>query len=296
MDRVGLECFVALAEELHFGRAAERCHMSQPAMSQQIRRLEQHLDVRLAHRNKRMVSLTRAGAVFVVDARKMLRHMDDAASLALRTDRGEVGQLRLGVTAPALFVVYPEIATLFRERLPNVGLLVREMTTAEQEHALRRGDLDVGLVHPPLDDAGLAVEEIGRAPFHIALPVGHPLTRQDSLTLADLEREPVVIFPREIAPQLHDTVLQLCLEAGFSLRITMEAHPAQSIIALVAAGVGIGFIASETQRIDRAGVTYRPIRGPGPQLSIGVAYHADETAPSVQTLLRVARKAGSTMR
>ena len=127
---------MALAEELHFGRAAERCHISQPAMSQQIRRLEHELDVRLAHRNKRTVSLTRAGLVFVAEARKMLHHMDDAAALALRTDRGEVGQLRLGVTAPALFVVYPEIAALFRARLPNVGLVVREMTTAEQEHAL----------------------------------------------------------------------------------------------------------------------------------------------------------------
>jgi DNA-binding transcriptional LysR family regulator len=234
--------------------------------------------------------------VFVTEARKMLRHMDDAAALALRTDRGEVGQLRLGVTAPALFVVYPEIATLFRERLAGVGLVVRDMTTAEQEHALRRGDLDVGLVHPPLDDPGLAVEEIGRAPFHIALPVGHPLTRHTSLELGDLEREQVVIFPREIAPQLYDTVLQLCLEAGFSLRIAMEAHPAQSIIALVAAGVGIGFIASETQRIDRAGVTYRPIRGPGPELRIGVAYHADEAAPSVAAFLAVAREAGRTMR
>jgi DNA-binding transcriptional LysR family regulator len=296
MDRSGLQCFVALADELHFGRAAERCHMSQPAMSQQIRRLEQELNVRLAHRNKRMVSLTRAGEVFVVEARKMLRHMDDAAALTQRTDRGEVGQLRLGVTAPALYVLYPEIAALFGARLPNVGLVVREMTTAEQEHALRRGDLDVGLVHPPLDDAGLAAEEIGRAPFHIALPVTHPLTRHESVELGDLHGEQVVIFPREIAPQLYDTVLLLCRDAGFSLRIAMEAHPAQSIIALVAAGVGIGFIASETQRLDRAGVTYRPIRGPGPQLSIGVAYHADETAPSVRTFLAVAREAGRTMR
>jgi DNA-binding transcriptional LysR family regulator len=296
MDRSGLECFVALADELHFGRAAERCHISQPAMSQQIRRLEQELNVRLAHRNKRMVSLTRAGDVFVVEARKMLRHMDDAVALTQRTDRGEVGQLRLGVTAPALFILYPEIAAHFHAQLPNVGLVVREMTTAEQEHALRRGDLDVGLVHPPLDDAGLAVEEIGRAPFHIALPVTHPLARRESVELGDLRREQVVIFPREIAPQLYDSVLLLCREAGFSLRIAMEAHPAQSIIALVAAGVGIGFIASETQRLDRAGVTYRPIRGPGPQLTIGIAYHADETAPSVRTFLAVARETGRTMR
>ncbi|MET0450481.1 MAG: LysR family transcriptional regulator [Mycobacterium sp.] len=295
MDRFGLECFVALADELHFGRAAERCHISQPAMSQQIRRLEQELTVRLAHRNKRTVSLTRAGDAFLAEARTMLRQMEHATAQALRTDRGEIGQLRLGVTAPALYVVYPEIAALFREQLPNVGLVVREMTTAEQEHALRRGDLDVGLVHPPLDDPSVATEEIGRAPFHIALPVDHPLTVHESLELRDLEGEQAVIFPRQIAPQLYDTVLRLCLEAGFSLKIAMEAHPAQSIIALVAARVGVGFIASRTQRLDRAGVTYRPIRGPRPQLSIGVAYHSDETGPTVQAFLAAARTAGSSM-
>jgi DNA-binding transcriptional LysR family regulator len=296
VNRSGLECFVALAEELHFGRAAERCHISQPAMSQQILRLERELDVRLAHRNKRTVSLTRAGAAFLAEARAILRQMDGAAALALRTDRGEVGQLRLGVTAPALFVVFPEIASLFRQRLPNAGLVVREMTTAEQEHALRRGDLDVGLIHPPLDDPGLAVEEIGSAPFHIVLPASHPLTVHRTLELNDLEREQVVIFPRQIAPAIYDTVLTLCREAGFSLKIAMEAQPAQSIIALVAAGVGVGFIASQTQRLNRAGVTYRPIRGPRPQLSIGVAYHADETAPTVRAFLEAAREGGRAMR
>ncbi|MEV4596921.1 LysR family transcriptional regulator [Amycolatopsis sp. NPDC049253] len=296
MDRTGLECFVALAEELHFSRAAERCHISQPAMSQQILRLERALDVRLAHRNKRSVSLTRAGEVFLAEARKVLRQMDDAAALTLRTDRGEVGQLTVGVTSPALYVVYPEIAALFRRRLPNVGLVVRELTTAEQEHALRRGDLDVGVVHPPLDDPGLAVEEIGRAPFQLALPEGHPLTAHESLELGDLEGEQVVIFPRQIAPQLYDTVLLLCREAGFSLKIAMEAHPAQSIIALVAAGLGLGFIASETQRLTRAGVVYRPIRGPRPQLGIGVAYHADGIAPAVRTFVHAAREAAASMR
>jgi DNA-binding transcriptional LysR family regulator len=295
MDRSGLECFVALAEELHFGRAADRCHISQSAMSQQIRRLEHLLDVRLAHRNKRVVSLTRAGEVFLVEARKTLQQMDDATSMARRTDRGEVGQLRLGVTAPALYVIYPEIAALFRAALPNVGVIVREMTTAEQERALRRGDLDVGLIHPPLDDPDLAVDVVGSAPFHVALPVGHPLTARETLTLADLEGYAAVIFPRQIAPQLYDTVLLLCQEAGFTLTIAMEAFPAQSIIALVAAGAGVGFIASETQRLERAGVTYRPIRGPRPELAVGIAYHADETAPSVRTFVSLAREAGSQM-
>jgi DNA-binding transcriptional LysR family regulator len=296
MDRTGLDCFVALAEELHFHRAAERCHISQPAMSQQIRRLEKELDVRLAYRTKRNVSLTRAGEVFLVEARKTIRQMDTAAALALRTDRGEIGQLTVGVTAPALYVVFPEVVARFRERLPDVGLVVRELTTAEQERALLAGDIDLGLVHPPLDDPALATEHIGAAPYQLAIPDGHRLAQRESVTMAELEGEPVVIFPRQIAPQIYDSVLTLCQNAGFSLRIAMEAHPAQSIIALVAAGVGLGFIASERQRLPRAGVTYRPIEKPLPHLDIGVAYHADEIAPAVRAFLEAARSAGRDLR
>jgi DNA-binding transcriptional LysR family regulator len=296
MDRVTLDCFVALAEELHFHRAAERCHMSQPAMSQQIRKLEHELDVQLAHRNKRSVSLTRAGEVFLQEARKTIRQMNLAVSLAQRTDRGEIGQLTVGVTGPALYVVFPEVAALLRRRLPHVGLVVRELTTAEQERALRLGDIDVGIVHPPLDDPALAAELVATPPFQIALPSEHPLADHETLTLADLATERFVLFPRQIAPQLYDMLISLCQDAGFSPEIAMEAHPAQSIIALVGAGMGVGFIASEAQRLARAGVVYRPIRGPRPTLGLGVAYHPDGRPPAVEAFLDAAREAGRRVR
>jgi DNA-binding transcriptional LysR family regulator len=189
-------------------------------------------------------------------------------------------------------VIFPEAVATFRRELPNVGLVVREMTTAEQERALLAGDIDLGVVHPPLDDPALATKHIGDAAYQIALPDGHRLGEQDSIAMADLEGEPVVIFPRQIAPQVYDTVLTLCREAGFSLKIAMEAHPAQSIIALVATRIGIGFIASQTQRLPRSGVTYRPIRGPRPHLAIGIAYHADGIAPAARTFLDAALSAG----
>ena len=296
MDRVALECFVALAEELHFHRAADRCHISQPAMSQQIRRLEQELDVRLAHRTKRVVSLTRAGEVFLAEACKTIRQMDQSAELARRTDRGQIGQLTVGVTAPALFVVLPEVVAQFRRALPGVGLVIRELTTAEQEKSLMRGDIDIGIVHPPLDEPALRTERIGRAGFQMAIPEHHRLAERDAVALADLENEPVVIFPRQIAPQIYDTVLALCRDAGFSVKIAMEAYPAQSIIALVACGVGLGFIASENQRLTRDGVVYRPITAPGPHLDVGVAYHTDGIAPASQAFLAAARRAGRAMR
>ena len=296
MDRFRLECFVAVAEELHFHRAAERCHISQPAISQQIRALEKELDVQLAHRTKRSVTLTAAGEVFLHEARKTLRQMDLAVSLARRTDRGEIGQMTVGATSPALFVLFPEVAARFQQALPRVGLVVRELTTAEQEHALRIGDIDVGLVHPPLDDATLAAEEVARPDFQIALPAGHHLAARNTLTLEELADEPFVIFPRQIAPQLYDTLLALCRDAGFSLQIAMEAYPAQSIIALVSAGVGLGFIASEVQRLNRPGVVYRPLRGARPHLSLGVAHHPDEISPAVRAFLDAARVAGRAVR
>lgn len=296
MDRVALECFVALAEELHFHRAADRCHISQPAMSQQIRKLEQELDVRLAHRTKRVVSLTNAGEVFLAEARKTIRQMELAAELARRTDRGQIGQLTVGVTAPALYVVLPEVVALFQRALPGVGLVVRELTTAEQEKSLMRGDIDIGIVHPPLEESALRTERIGRAAYQMAIPEGHRLAEREAVALADLDNEPVVIFPREIAPRIYDTVLALCRDAGFSLKIAMEAHPAQSIIALVACGVGLGFIAAENQRLNRAGVVYRPIVAPRPHLDVGVAYHSDGIAPAAQAFLQAAREAGRAMR
>ncbi|OZM80831.1 LysR family transcriptional regulator [Pseudonocardia sp. MH-G8] len=296
MDRFRLECFVALAEELHFHRAAERCHVSQPAMSQQVRNLERELGVQLAHRTKRTVILTPAGEVFLREVRRTLRQMDIAVSLAQRTDRGEIGQLTVGVTSPALFVLFPEAARLFREALPRVGVIVRELTTAEQEKALRAGDIDVGLVHPPLDDAGLRTEEVARAAFQLALPDGHRLAHGEPPALADLADEQFVIFPREIAPQLYDTIISLCQDAGFSPRIAMQAYPAQSIIALVGSGVGLGFIAGEMQRLNRPGVIYRPIRGPGPHLALGVAHHPDGVSPAVDAFVEAARTAGRHVR
>ncbi|MCW2779772.1 MAG: transcriptional regulator, LysR family [Marmoricola sp.] len=293
MDTFRLECFVALAEELHFHRAAERCHITQPAMSQQIRRLEEELGVQVATRTKRSVSLTRAGEVFLGEARKTLRQMEQSISLARRTDSGEIGQLRVGVTAPALYVLFPEIARRFAHQLPGMGLVVKELTTAQQEGALRDGDIEVGVMHPPLDDRSLFCQVVAEPAFHLALPTGHRLAHRESIALAELANDGFVLFPREIGPQLYDTIIGLCQSAGFSPKIAQEAHPAQSIIAFVSAGVGIGLIASPVQRLDRPGVVYVPIDGPRPYLSLGVAWHQETRSPAVGTFIQTAREVGA---
>lgn len=296
MDRFRLECFVALAEELHFHRAAERCHISQPAMSQQIRALEHELGVSLAHRTRRSVALSRPGEVFLGEARKLLRQWDRSVALAQRTHRGEIGQLVVGATAPALYVLLPEVIALFRQRMPGIGLVVAELSMSEQEQQLRAGDIDVALIHPPLDDSALVAEEVARPAFRIALPEAHPLGAHDSLELAQLGGEQFVVFPRRIAPQLHDTLIALCRDAGFPLDIATEAHPAQTIIGLVAAGVGLGFIAAEAQQLNRAGVVYRPLKDAPLRLSLGVAHRSGSVPSTVAEFVAAARDAGRTVR
>jgi DNA-binding transcriptional LysR family regulator len=296
MDRRRLECFLALAEELHFHRAAVRCHMTQPALSQQLRALEDQLQVQLVYRNKRRVSLTRSGEVFLGEVRKILRDMDLAIALARRTDKGEIGQLRIGVTAPALYIVFPEIVRAFSDRLPDVGIIVHEMTTAQIEQALRAHTIQLGLVHPPLEDASLACKVIANTAFNIVLSDRNPLAKRRKLSLKDLANEQFIIFPRVIGPQLYDHIISLCQAEGFSPKVILETTPAQSIIAMAAADFGIGFIASEYQRLARPGVVFRKLDGVTPYLSLGVAHQPDDTSPAVKMFLSVAERIGKSVR
>jgi DNA-binding transcriptional LysR family regulator len=292
MDSRRLRCFVALAEELHFRRAAERCHVTQSALSQQLKTLEEDLQVSLVYRTKRHVSLTQAGEVFLLEARKTLAQADQAVHLAQRTARGEIGQLFVGATAPAMFIVMPEIVRLFRSRLPEVGLIVREMTTTEQESALRSGQIEAGVIHPPLDDGTLLCAAVAEIPFKLVLSDQNPLARQKVLRICDLAEQHFITFPRRIGPRLYDAIIGLCQTAGFSPQIIVEASPAQSIIALAAAGFGVGWIASETQQFPRVGAVYRRLTGNAPLLPLAVAYRPGPLSPVLATFLAVAVEVG----
>jgi DNA-binding transcriptional LysR family regulator len=296
MDRRRLLSFIALAEELHFERAAARSHITQPAMSQQLIQLEEQLGVRLLYRNKRRVSLTRAGEGFLGQARKIVAQMDEAARLARQIDQGQIGQLTVGVTAPALYIAFPEIVAHFREKLPTVQVVTRDMTTAEQEEALRAGEIQVGIVHPPLVDDSLVSEEIARTAFDVVLSEHNPLASHPTLSLADLAHERFIIFPRLIGPRLYDSILSLCASAGFSPEVVIEAFPAQSIVALAACNFGVGFIASDVQHFQRPLATYRKLTGAAPVLTLGVAYRRDEVSPLVQEFVRAAHSAGKNIR
>jgi DNA-binding transcriptional LysR family regulator len=296
MDSRRLHCFVALAEELHFRRAAERCHLTQSGLSQQLKTLEDELQVNLVYRTKRHVSLTQAGEVFLVEARKTLAQADQAVHLARRTAHGEIGQLFVGATAPAMFIVLPEIVRLYRARRPEVGLIVREMNTIEQEVALRSGEIDAGIAHPPLDDATLACRPIAELPFKLVISGQNALARQPVLRIDDLGNEHFILFPRRIGPRLYDAIIGMCQSAGFSPQIILEASPAQSIVALAAAGFGVGWIASELQQFARPGVVYRALTGNAPYLPIAVAYRPKTVSPALESFLAIAIEVGRAAR
>lgn len=296
MDRRRLQCFVALAEELHFHRAALRSGISQPGLSQQLRQLEEQLQVQLLHRSKRQVSLTRAGEVFLGEARKILNGMEQAVEITRQTDEGVIGQLQVGVTPSALFIILPEVLLRFQEVLPQVRVQVRQMTTAEQEAALLGDDIHVGLLHPPLDDRTLVCTELVQLPFKVVLSEANPLSRKAELTVKDLAEETFVMFPRGLGPRLYDEIIALCHHEGFSPRKIIEVAPAQSIVAMAACNIGVGFVASEVQQYERAHAAYRRLLGPAPRLTISVAHAGDGSVPLARQFAGIARDVATSHR
>ncbi|MEU6717527.1 LysR substrate-binding domain-containing protein [Nonomuraea sp. NPDC046802] len=256
-----MEYFVAVAEELHFGRAAARLHISQPPLSMQIQRLEQEVGVELLRRTKRSVQLTAAGKVFLEEARATLRQAGRAAELARRAAKGDIGRLAIGVIDAALYGLVPPLVRRFTERHPDVDVTVTERRIHEQIDLVARGELDVGFVHPPVEHPDLAVEAVRHEPFVLAVPEDHPLAAAEDVTLAQACAQPLIQPPRELNPIGHDSLLALCHQHGAHPTIAREASPKQTIIALVAAGLGASVLPEAVRNSGYPGVVYRPIEG-----------------------------------
>lgn len=288
MDTRLLANFLVLAEELHFNRAAARCHISQSALSQQLMRLEADLNVQLVNRTKSSVSLTRTGEMFVVEAQNILRTVHEAERLARQSESGMVGRIIVAATAPAMFIILPEIVAAFAKLLPQVEIVVRNMATAEQEEALRRGDIDIGLVHPPLDDRNLVCTEIATLPFDLAMSQHNPLSKLAAVRMDDLEDQTFVLFPRQIGPRFYDSIIGLCLQQGFSPKNIIEMAPAQSQVAAVACNLGVAFVASRLQHFVRPPVVYRQVVGPAPTFAIAIAHRADKMTLHLDRFIELA--------
>ncbi|MEM8675391.1 MAG: LysR family transcriptional regulator [Cyanobacteria bacterium P01_G01_bin.67] len=280
-----LRYFVTVAQELHFGRAAERLDITQPALSKQIRVLERELDIELLTRTKRTVKLTKAGEVFVVQAQRLLKQAEEAIKLAQRTAKGELGRLTIGFTPTATYTVLPKLIGNFRSRYPQVEIEMSELSTEEQVTALNRGEIDLGFLHPPIDSRGLEIYPIFAEEFLVVLPPQHHLISQQSLSLQDLTGESFILHSRPEGPFLYDEFLKLCRQAGFEPKIAQEVDSHQSRICLVAAGIGITFIPTGLQTLVGEDLVCKPMENLPIKLEFAAAWHALATMPVLQEFL-----------
>ena len=294
MELRHLRSFLAVAEELHFGRAAARLHISQPPLSQQIRRLEDELGARLFRRTKRRVELTPAGKAFLTEARQTLAQAERTVRAAQRAERGELGELGVGYVTSATFGPLPDVIRMFRKRFPDVELRLQNLRSLQQGQALVDRRIDVGFVRPQVRDPRLVYEALWRESIVVALPRNHPLTRRTSVDISDLATELFVVVRPEESVGFNDEIFGLCRKAGFTPRVGYGVPDVQAASALVAAGLGISPVPAAIQAFKRKGVVYRPLRPRAFRIEMGLAWRRDDDSALVQQFRRVAR--GTTRR
>ncbi|HOU78636.1 MAG TPA: LysR family transcriptional regulator [Syntrophales bacterium] len=297
MELRHLTYFIAVAEELHFGRAAQRLHISQPPLSQQIRRLEEEIGVRLLNRTKRRVEITPAGEAFLAEARQIIAAAEEAVRRAVRADKGEIGSLAVGFIGSANYSVLPPVIREFRRRFPDVEISLTEMNTSNQIEALRAGRIQAGFLRPPpgIEAAGLATAPVFREPLVVAMSQNHPLQGELTLPLRLLAKESFIMIPRRRGPGYFDYLITLCRQEGFSPYIVLEASQFHTIIGLVAAELGIAVVPASMQRSRFAGVVFRTVAG-GAETVLHMVWMNNSNSPVLDNFLTVAREvAGSLM-
>ncbi|MCP2336907.1 LysR substrate-binding domain-containing protein [Actinomadura rupiterrae] len=273
MDIVGhLAHFVAVAEELHFGRAAERLGMAQPPLSQRIRRLEDELGVRLFDRTSRRVELTAAGRLLLPEARDVLGRVDRIRELSERARSGEVGLVRAGLPADLGGDVVAALVSAFRDRRPDLRLALRETGTAEQVEALADGSLDVAVLRHPCDTRGLALGPVLAQPLGVLLAADDPLGASGEVRVDALAGRDLVLFPREEAPGAHDDLLAACRRNGFEPHAVHEARHPQFALGLVLLGTAVALVPRLT---DWGGAVWRPLAGSPLALRTSCAWRRD---------------------
>ncbi|WP_017728865.1 LysR substrate-binding domain-containing protein [Halalkalibacterium ligniniphilum] len=291
MELRHLRYFVTVAEELHFGKAAERLHIAQPPLSKQIKDLEKELGVSLFNRTNRKVELTLAGMLFLEEARKLQAQLEHAQNVARWAHRGEVGSLVLAFIGSANYDLIP-LMKGYRKRFPKVDITLSQMLTPNQMEGLSKGTIDIGIMRPPSTNDELNFETIRREPWVAALPEGHPLLELgEPLPLYALKDMPIILYPRNlVGPRFYDAIMKLCYDAGFSPNIVYEAPEMQTTVALAASELGIALVPYSIQFLFNKGVVFRMLDDQTPSAEIGVAWRKEETSPLVHSFLSFCRE------
>jgi DNA-binding transcriptional LysR family regulator len=280
-----LRYFVAVAEEGSFTRAAARLHLAQPALSQQVRQLEDRIGLRLLERSPR-VSLTLAGASFLQSAHRLLRDVHLAADAAARVAAGQRTVLDVGLASSAALTPFPAAIKDFCNRHPTVDVRLHEMHSAEQVEALKRGTLALAVMREPVADTSVTSIELIREPFVLVLPPRHPLLRDRAPSLKRCASDAFVLFPRRVAPTLFDQIHTICREAGFSPRVESEASEWHTIVALVAAGMGVSIAPASASALRIRGASVRPLRSTVGRAVLYLSYDTGAPNPATRALGR----------
>lgn len=287
MDLRQLRYFVVLAEQRHFGKAAELLNMAQPPLSQQIKAMEDELQVTLFDRSMRPIELTPAGRTLLREARQILQHMTRAQALTKRAAKGQEGRLVIGATGTAAVEFLPPVLEAFCERSPGVLLSLREMSSPAQFLALEKSEIHLGFVRPPVLDDNLASRLVHQEPFLVALPASHPLAAKTGIGLAELSGSALVVFDREEAPGFRDLIMHVCQSGGFFPERIQEASQMSTMLALVAARAGVALVPRSARRIAPEGVAFRPITDDCPLLELYAVWPRNRGSALIDELLAV---------
>jgi DNA-binding transcriptional LysR family regulator len=291
MELRHLRYFVAVAEELHFGRAAIRLHVSQPSLSQQVQNLERELKVNLLARTKRHAQLTPAGQRFLQESRGILAAAERAAGLARETAREETRILVIGISPDTDWLLMGRALRLFAEHVPSVEILYENLAPEAQIEALREGRMDIGFVGLPLEADGLVTETTGRVRLMVALPEKHPMARKNTLRLEELSKETYTLWPRHLSPGSYDHLLAIFRRAGFGPPVRMEGGlpSTRTTLGMIAAGLTIALVDPALQQMTASGVVFRPLAGPGVFTETGVVYRQGDPSPILESFLQQLR-------
>lgn len=283
-----LRCFVAAAEELHFGRAAQRLNMTQSPLSRQIQLLERILGISLLERTSRNVSLTPAGRVFLIEAKRIVRLAESAALSARRVAQGETGRVALGFTAVSGYSLVPQIVAHARATLPNIELELREMVTVDQVDALLTGLIDFAFVRPPLDRQEFETVSVRSEPLMVALPPGDPRQGQSTFSLADFDRQPLVMYARQGAGYFHDMLIRLFSEAKVAPDLVQHVTQIHTMLGLVHAGVAAALVPESATELHLQDVQFRRLTTvPENPVELHLAWRRDNQNPILESVRRL---------
>ncbi|RRV10424.1 LysR family transcriptional regulator [Pseudomonas sp. v388] len=283
-----LRCFVTVAEELHFGRAAKRLFMTQPPLSRQIQLLERSLGVELFDRSNRQVRLTLAGQHFLRDARHVLTYTEQASASTRRLARGETGQLLLGFTAVSGYSLIPGLLENAAWALPDVGVELREMVSGAQMEALEASMIDIGFVRRAVPRTGFDYRLVCSEPLLVAMSERHPLAQQAQVAMADLDQQPFIMYSPDEGRYFYDCIVGLFAIAGVSPRYLHHLGQTHSVLGLVRAGLGLAIVPQASRELYPGHLQFRPLQDASPRAEIYMATRRDNDNPALAPFMEMA--------